>query len=69
MPVDGFAAGRNQRIEKPFGDGVDELRLHVVPITLGAGERLFDGVGGLTLELVGSRSNELVTHLSYRLSH
>ena len=29
---------------------VDVLRLHLVPVVLGAGERLLDGVGDLTLE-------------------
>ncbi len=27
---------------------IDELRLHIVPITLGEGIRIFDGVGDLT---------------------
>ena len=29
---------------------VDELRLHIVPLTLGAGTRLFEGVPPLKLE-------------------
>jgi dihydrofolate reductase len=46
---------------------IDELRLHVVPATLGAGERLFDGVPPLTLEPVSTRATEHVTHLTYRV--
>jgi dihydrofolate reductase len=46
---------------------IDELRLHVVPVVLGAGERLFDGVGDLSLELLDVSGTDLVTHLSYRV--
>ena len=46
---------------------VDELRLHVVPLTLGAGERVFDRVPPLDLELVRERVTPEVAHLSYRV--
>ena len=46
---------------------VDEVRLHVVPLTLGAGTRLFDGVPRLDLAQVTSRAASLVTHLTYRV--
>jgi dihydrofolate reductase len=46
---------------------IDVLRLHVVPVLLGAGERLLDAVGNFDLEPLGVTSNELVTHLSYRV--
>lgn len=46
---------------------VDELRLHVVPITLGVGARLFEGVPALELEQVKSRATDSVTHLTYRV--
>lgn len=46
---------------------IDELRLHVVPITLGAGTRLFDGVPALSLEQIESRGTSSVTHLTYRV--
>jgi dihydrofolate reductase len=46
---------------------VDELWLHIAPITLLAGERLFDGVGDLTLEPVETRHTDLVTHVRHRV--
>ncbi|MFD9024174.1 dihydrofolate reductase family protein [Streptomyces parvulus] len=46
---------------------IDEVRLHVVPFTLGAGTRLFDGVPPLRLEQVAARAATGVTHLTYRV--
>ncbi|MEU6100680.1 dihydrofolate reductase family protein [Streptomyces flaveolus] len=46
---------------------IDELRLHIVPLTLGAGTRLFEGVPPLELEQVTSRPASLVTHVTYRV--
>ena len=45
---------------------VDELRLHVVPFTLGEGLRVFDGVPDAQLVPVSSRTTPEVTHLTYR---
>jgi dihydrofolate reductase len=45
---------------------VDELRLHVVPITIGAGERVFDGVTGLTFDIGHVRPTEHVVHVTLR---
>jgi hypothetical protein len=46
---------------------IDELRLHIVPLTLGAGTRLFQGQP-LKLEQVKSRAARLVTHCEPRAS-
>jgi dihydrofolate reductase len=48
---------------------LDELRLHIAPVILGAGERLFEGVGDLQLEQIDVTSSELVTHVRYRVPH
>jgi len=46
---------------------VDELELHVVPLVLGGGARLFEGVGPeLRLEQVRAVEAPGVTHLKYR---
>jgi dihydrofolate reductase len=47
---------------------VDELHLHISPVLLGAGERLFDGVPDtLRLEPVQVVSSPGVTHVKYRV--
>lgn len=47
---------------------VDEIELHVVPILLGDGARLFDGVdAGLRLEQVRAVEAPGVAHLRYRV--
>lgn len=46
---------------------VDELEISVVPLILGAGERLFEKVGDLKLEQVRTVEAPGVTHLKYRL--
>lgn len=46
---------------------IDELRLHISPLTLGAGTRVFDGVPALRLEQVSSRAASNVTHVTYRV--
>jgi dihydrofolate reductase len=46
---------------------LDELELHVVPLLLGDGVRLFDGVGDVKLELTRVESSPKVAHLWYRV--
>ena len=47
---------------------VDELVLHVVPVVLGGGERLWDGLGGLGAEPVEVIASPTVTHVRYRIA-
>jgi dihydrofolate reductase len=44
---------------------LDELRIHVVPVLLGGGVRLFDGVGPQQLEVTRVLESSGVTHLRY----
>lgn len=61
-------AGGAQTVRQYLAAGlIDELRLHVVPEVLGAGERLLDGVDDLSLEQVAVSGTDLVAHLSYRV--
>jgi dihydrofolate reductase len=48
---------------------IDEMELHVVPLILGAGERLLDNIGAdVKLEQVRTIEGPGVTHLKYRVS-
>jgi dihydrofolate reductase len=66
VAIAGGAATINQYLRAGL---LDELRTHISPIGLGAGERLFDGVPALNLELLAGRSASLVTHATYRILH
>jgi dihydrofolate reductase len=46
---------------------LDELHLHIVPIVLGAGERLLEDVGDPKLEPVEVVASPAVTHVRYRV--
>jgi len=63
VAIAGGAATVNQYLAAGL---LDELRVHVVPLTLGAGERLFDGVPPLNLKIASARSASLVTHITYQ---
>jgi dihydrofolate reductase len=65
VAIQGGATTINQYLA---AGSIDELRLHIVPLTLGAGTRLFDGVPPMELEQVASRPARLVTHVTYRMT-
>ncbi|MCU1541208.1 MAG: 5-amino-6-(5-phosphoribosylamino)uracil reductase [Arthrobacter sp.] len=61
-------AGGAQTVRQYLSAGlIDELRLHIAPIVLGAGERLLDGVANLKLEPTEVSGTRLVTHVRYRV--
>ena len=69
VPGDGNIAvmGGANTINQYLAAGlIDELRIHITPVILGAGTRLFDGVPPLNLEQIDSRTSQGVTHISYR---
>jgi dihydrofolate reductase len=64
ISIHGGATTINQYLKAGL---IDELRLRIVPMTLGTGTRLFDGVPALKLEQVESRAGNGFTHVTYRV--
>ncbi len=66
---DVFIGGGADTINQYLAAGLlDELELHIVPLLLGGGRRLFEGVGPeVKLELVRTIEAPGVTHLTYRV--
>ncbi|GAB3680594.1 dihydrofolate reductase family protein [Saccharopolyspora tripterygii] len=62
VAVQGGATTINQYLAAGL---LDELRLHIVPLVLGAGTRVFEGVPPLTLEQVSARGTSRVLHVTY----
>jgi dihydrofolate reductase len=46
---------------------IDELWLHIAPVTIGSGTRLFEGVPNLSLEPLEVSGTNMVTHIRYRV--
>ena len=46
---------------------IDELWLHIAPVTIGAGARLFEGVPNLNLEPIEVGGTSMVTHIRYNI--
>ncbi len=63
-------AGGASAVQQYLAAGMlDELYLHIVPIILGAGERLLENVGEPRLEPVKVVASPTVTHVKYRVVH
>lgn len=60
-------AGGADTVRQALAAGViDELTLDVVPVLLGAGERIFDGIERFDFEPVEALHSPLATHIRYR---
>lgn len=65
---DVVVAGGARAVQQYLAAGLlDELQLHIVPVVLGAGARLLDGVGDPTLQPVEVVASPAVTHVRYRV--
>jgi dihydrofolate reductase len=65
---DVHVAGGAQTVQQVLAAGrLDDLLLHVAPILLGGGERLFEGVGDPRLEPVETIHSPAATHIRYRV--
>jgi dihydrofolate reductase len=62
-------AGGASTVQQCLAAGMlDELYLHIVPIILGAGERLLENVGDPTLEPINVIASPAVTHVRYHVA-
>jgi dihydrofolate reductase len=48
---------------------IDELWLHITPVTIGSGQQLFKDTPGIKLKPVEVRTTDLVTHIKYSIQH
>jgi dihydrofolate reductase len=64
VSIAGGASAVNQYLAAGL---LDELFLHIVPIVLGSGERLLEGVGDPKLEPIEVVASPAVTHVKYRV--
>jgi dihydrofolate reductase len=63
-------AGGASTLRQAFAAGaLDEITLDIVPVLLGAGERLFDGVHDPGLEPTDVTHSPWATHVRYRVRH
>jgi dihydrofolate reductase len=64
VKVAGGASTVNQALA---AGALDEVHLHVAPLVLGAGERLFEGVGDVRMEPLATAHSPLGIHVRYRV--
>jgi dihydrofolate reductase len=66
--LDVSIAGGASTVNQYLGAGLlDELHLHIVPVVLGAGERLLVDVGDPKLSPIEVVASPAVTHIKYRV--
>lgn len=60
--------GGPNTINQYLGAGlIDEFWLHIIPVTIGVGSRLFEGVSNLKLEPIEISGTSVVTHIRYKV--
>ncbi|MFA5894206.1 MAG: dihydrofolate reductase family protein [Candidatus Shapirobacteria bacterium] len=64
VAISGGASTINQFLSAGL---IDELWLHIVPVTIGVGTKLFEDVPPLKLEPMEVSGNALVTHIRYKI--
>lgn len=61
-------AGGANTINQYLSAGLlDELWLHIVPVVIGRGAKLFEGTEGLNLEPLDTSTSSMVTHIRYKV--
>jgi dihydrofolate reductase len=66
---DVLVAGGAEVAQQVLGAGLlDELQIHVAPVLLGGGRRLFDGPADVELERTSVLESPAATHLRYRVA-
>jgi len=64
VKIAGGASTLNQYLKAGL---IDELWLHIVPVTIGTGTQLFEGVPKLKLEPIEVSGTNVVTHIRYKV--
>jgi dihydrofolate reductase len=64
-----IAGGANTINQYLAEDLLDEVWLHIVPVVIGGGAKLFEGTSRLRLKPLESRITDLVTHVRYEVLH
>lgn len=62
-----IAGGANTLNQYLAAGIIDELWLHIIPVTVGSGTRLFEEVPHLNLEPIEVSGTSLVTHIRYKV--
>lgn len=70
MSLDGTVGGANTAQQLMKAGLLDEVQIHLVPILLGDGRRLFEGLGSEPIEMERIRliDGPEVTHIRFRVA-